>query len=298
MKRTSDHPASPSSVNLTQEHTFDVNVSCDLTLLSLSPAAVTCEDHSQCVMTPPLNSREWQLLIGGKSILRAQFVGEVRYPGMSTDLIWLSDKFSDKFLCFDKMSPHSTLLCRIVSMVMTLREWAHKSLHEDTERPDSFLERFRGPAHNDIQAPPRRSNQSCVGSEADNELRRSTRRYRCWKTQDIWLKHGLQIFLSLWFSVFLSFVRRKWCQIVILSPSDDAYYHWLIVIGTAVFYNWTFLVVRLVSSCSCNNFIANSNPMTTAAIVPPHQWRTSWWVLVSHIDVGLKTHTHTLKNII
>lgn len=41
-------------------------------------------------------------------------------------------------------------------------------------------------------------------------------------------------------------VRKRRCQVVVLSPSDDAYYHWLIVIGTAVFYNWTFLVVRLV----------------------------------------------------
>lgn len=39
-------------------------------------------------------------------------------------------------------------------------------------------------------------------------------------------------------------VRRKKCNIVVLSPSDDAYYYWLMVIGTAAFYNWTLLVVR------------------------------------------------------
>lgn len=32
---------------------------------------------------------------------------------------------------------------------------------------------------------------------------------------------------------------------MVLSPSDDAYYRWLMVIGAAVFYNWTLLVVRL-----------------------------------------------------
>uniref|UniRef100_A0A3B5PR21 Cyclic nucleotide gated channel subunit alpha 2 n=1 Tax=Xiphophorus maculatus TaxID=8083 RepID=A0A3B5PR21_XIPMA len=73
-------------------------------------------------------------------------------------------------------------LCRIVSMVMTLREWAQKSLAEGTERPDSFLERFR----------------AC---------------------------------------------SQRW-KVVVLSPSDDAYYNWLIVIGAAVFYNFTLLVVR------------------------------------------------------
>lgn len=29
--------------------------------------------------------------------------------------------------------------------MVVLREWAHKSLKEEEERPDSFLERFRGP---------------------------------------------------------------------------------------------------------------------------------------------------------
>ncbi|XP_055368363.1 cyclic nucleotide-gated cation channel-like isoform X2 [Betta splendens] len=102
-------------------------------------------------------------------------------------------------------------LSRIVSMVMTLREWAQKSLAEDTERPDSFLERFRGPAHMEIQAPPSRFSRTHTGS--DNEIRQSRR------------------------------MRRK-CKIVVLSPSDEAYYNWLIVIGAAVFYNWTLLVVR------------------------------------------------------
>ena len=60
-------------------------------------------------------------------------------------------------------------------MVMTLREWAQKSLAEETERPDSFLERFRGPAHMDIQAPPSRFSHSHTGSDADNDIRRTRR---------------------------------------------------------------------------------------------------------------------------
>ncbi|XP_061582401.1 cyclic nucleotide-gated cation channel-like [Cololabis saira] len=102
-------------------------------------------------------------------------------------------------------------LSRIVSMVMTLRDWAHKSLAEETERPDSFLERFRGPGNMDMQAPPRRS--SCTGSDVENESRHSRR------------------------------MRIK-CKVMVFSPSDGAYYYWLIVIGVAVFYNWTLLVVR------------------------------------------------------
>ncbi|KAL7395937.1 hypothetical protein ABVT39_025764 [Epinephelus coioides] len=104
-------------------------------------------------------------------------------------------------------------LSRIVRMVVTLREWAQKSLVEETERPDSFLERFRGPTNTDIQAPPSRFSHSHTGSDTEHEIRRSRRK------------------------------RRK-CHVKVLSPSDDAYYYWLMVIGAAVFYNWTLLVVR------------------------------------------------------
>lgn len=68
------------------------------------------------------------------------------------------------------ISVHRVTL-RIVNMVMTLREWAQKSLVEETERPDSFLERFRGPAHMDMQAPPSRFSHSHAGSNGDNERR-------------------------------------------------------------------------------------------------------------------------------
>uniref|UniRef100_A0A7N8YHR7 Cyclic nucleotide gated channel subunit alpha 2b n=1 Tax=Mastacembelus armatus TaxID=205130 RepID=A0A7N8YHR7_9TELE len=38
-----------------------------------------------------------------------------------------------------------SILIRLVNLVVRLREWAHKSLVEEEERPDSFLARFRGP---------------------------------------------------------------------------------------------------------------------------------------------------------
>ncbi|XP_048883292.1 cyclic nucleotide gated channel subunit alpha 2a [Brienomyrus brachyistius] len=98
-------------------------------------------------------------------------------------------------------------MSRLVSMVITLREWAHKSLLEEEEqRPDSFLERFRGP---ELQvAPSRISNSQPDGS--------STKINRPKKKSDVF----------------------------ILAPADDMYYRWLFVIATAVLYNWCFLVVR------------------------------------------------------
>lgn len=54
-------------------------------------------------------------------------------------------------------------------MVMTLREWAQKTLTEETERPDSFLERFRGPADMDLPGPLGRFSPCHSGSEADDK---------------------------------------------------------------------------------------------------------------------------------
>lgn len=36
-------------------------------------------------------------------------------------------------------------LSRVVQLVLVLRNWASKSLHEEQQRPDPFLERFQGP---------------------------------------------------------------------------------------------------------------------------------------------------------
>lgn len=39
----------------------------------------------------------------------------------------------------------ASLHCRIVRLVGVIREWANKNFREEEPRPDSFLERFRGP---------------------------------------------------------------------------------------------------------------------------------------------------------
>ncbi|XP_051903443.1 cyclic nucleotide gated channel subunit alpha 2b [Hippocampus zosterae] len=96
---------------------------------------------------------------------------------------------------------------RLVSLVVRLREWAHRSLIQEQERPDSFLERFRGPELRN--APSRTSNMQtdANGNHAKGVL------------------------------------RKKW-DVFVVSPSDDAYYRWLFVIAAAVLYNWFLVVAR------------------------------------------------------
>ncbi|XP_053297291.1 cyclic nucleotide gated channel subunit alpha 2b [Pleuronectes platessa] len=95
---------------------------------------------------------------------------------------------------------------RLVSLVVRLREWAHRSMVEE-ERPDSFLERFRGP---EMRTAPSRISNTQPDANGNNAK-----------------------------GIF----RKKW-NLFVVSPSDDAYYRWLSVIAIAVLYNWFLVVVR------------------------------------------------------
>uniref|UniRef100_A0A7N8XFI6 Cyclic nucleotide gated channel subunit alpha 2b n=1 Tax=Mastacembelus armatus TaxID=205130 RepID=A0A7N8XFI6_9TELE len=109
---------------------------------------------------------------------------------------------------------------RLVNLVVRLREWAHKSLVEEEERPDSFLARFRGPEVR--KAPSRSSNTQPDGSgnKSKGIFRYATQNH---------CEHGM--------------VTKNWLLFVV-SPSDDGYYRWLFVIATAVLYNWFLVVAR------------------------------------------------------
>ncbi|KAM9385737.1 cyclic nucleotide-gated cation channel-like [Pholidichthys leucotaenia] len=101
----------------------------------------------------------------------------------------------------------SGAISRLVNLVVRLREWAHRSLLEEEERPDSFLERFRGP---ELRTAPSR-NSNTQPDVSDNNAKR--------------------------------IIRKKW-ELFVVSPSDNAYYHWLFVIALAVLYNWFLIVAR------------------------------------------------------
>ncbi|XP_061596914.1 cyclic nucleotide gated channel subunit alpha 2b [Cololabis saira] len=98
-------------------------------------------------------------------------------------------------------------ISRLVNLVVRLREWAHRSLVEEEERPDSFLERFRGP---ELRMAPSRNSNTQPDANGNNAK-----------------------------GIF----RKKW-DLFVVSPSDDAYYRWLFVITTAVLYNWFLVVAR------------------------------------------------------
>nr|XP_031297004.1 cyclic nucleotide-gated cation channel alpha-3 isoform X2 [Camelus dromedarius] len=97
---------------------------------------------------------------------------------------------------------------RLSRLIVSLRAWAARHSHREDQRPDSFLERFRGAELKEVSR--RESHaQAIVGSQEPPD-------------------RG----------------RRKKKDSVVVDPSSNMYYHWLTIIATPVFYNWCLLVCR------------------------------------------------------
>uniref|UniRef100_A0A8C4BCH1 Cyclic nucleotide-binding domain-containing protein n=1 Tax=Denticeps clupeoides TaxID=299321 RepID=A0A8C4BCH1_9TELE len=102
--------------------------------------------------------------------------------------------------CLKKNDPNE-----LSHFLFMLRNWATKRLHDEEQRPDSFLERFRGPELKDL---------SSRGSTAQSSL-------GC-----------------------MDAPRKRKKEIWIMDPSTDLYYRWQTVIAAPVFYNLMMLVTR------------------------------------------------------
>ncbi|XP_063809398.1 cyclic nucleotide-gated cation channel alpha-3 isoform X1 [Pseudophryne corroboree] len=99
-------------------------------------------------------------------------------------------------------------LARLSRFLLTLRNWAMRHLTREDQRPDSFLERFRGPEMKEVSS--RNSNTHSVVENQDR-LQRANRKKR---------------------------------EIFVVDPASNFYYRWLSIISIPVLYNWCFLVCR------------------------------------------------------
>lgn len=97
---------------------------------------------------------------------------------------------------------------RLSRLIISLHAWAARHLHREDQRPDSFLESFRGAELKEVSS--RDSHAlSNMGSQEPPD-------------------RG----------------RRKKKETIVVDPSSNLYYHWLTVIAVPVFYNWCLLVCR------------------------------------------------------
>uniref|UniRef100_A0A672Q1E6 Cyclic nucleotide gated channel subunit alpha 3 n=1 Tax=Sinocyclocheilus grahami TaxID=75366 RepID=A0A672Q1E6_SINGR len=139
---------------------------------------------------------------------------------LSVHLTWLEQKATycikslEVFLFDIFRSP------RLTHFLLMLRNWVSHRLRREVERPDSFLERFRGPDLKDLSS--RGSNaRSSIGLPDRPHKRKSVKK-----------------------KVFL------W----IMDPASDKYYRWLSVIAAPVFYNLMMLVTRACFSELQNSY--------------------------------------------
>ncbi|XP_065533713.1 cyclic nucleotide-gated cation channel alpha-3 isoform X3 [Lathamus discolor] len=99
-------------------------------------------------------------------------------------------------------------MARLSRFVVSVRSWATRHTHHEDQRPDSFLERIRGPEL--IEVSTRQSNiRSFLGIREQP-----------------------------------GGVNRKKKEIFVIDPSSNIYYNWLTIIAAPVFYNWCMLVCR------------------------------------------------------
>ncbi|XP_009881400.1 PREDICTED: cyclic nucleotide-gated cation channel alpha-3 isoform X2 [Charadrius vociferus] len=99
-------------------------------------------------------------------------------------------------------------MARLSRFVISVRSWATRHMHHEDQRPDSFLERIRGPEL--IEVSSRQSNiRSFLGIREQP-----------------------------------GGVNRKKKEIFVIDPSSNLYYNWLTIIAAPVFYNWCMLVCR------------------------------------------------------
>ncbi|XP_027029907.2 cyclic nucleotide-gated cation channel alpha-3 isoform X1 [Tachysurus fulvidraco] len=96
-------------------------------------------------------------------------------------------------------------MARLSHFLYMLRNWASHRLQPEVERPDSFLERFRGPELKDL---------SSRGSNARSSLGHPERPHKRKK--------------------------KPW----VMDPATDMYYRWLVIIAGPVFYNLMMLITR------------------------------------------------------
>uniref|UniRef100_A0A8C2UXP5 Cyclic nucleotide gated channel subunit alpha 3 n=1 Tax=Chinchilla lanigera TaxID=34839 RepID=A0A8C2UXP5_CHILA len=97
---------------------------------------------------------------------------------------------------------------RLSRLVISLRSWATRHFYHEDQRPNAFLERFHGAELQEVSC--RKDNaQSSVGSQESPDRGKG---------------------------------KKK--DAMVVDPSSNLYYRWLMVIALPVFYNWCLLVCR------------------------------------------------------
>uniref|UniRef100_A0A3B3QPH1 Cyclic nucleotide gated channel subunit alpha 3 n=1 Tax=Paramormyrops kingsleyae TaxID=1676925 RepID=A0A3B3QPH1_9TELE len=109
----------------------------------------------------------------------------------------------------------SGAMARLSHFMFMLRTWASHTLTQEAERPDSFLERFRGPELKEVSSRGSQG-QSSTGHPGGPQKRNKVRTAIGDLPKEVW----------------------------IMDPATDLYYSWLTIIAVPVMYNLMMLITR------------------------------------------------------
>uniref|UniRef100_A0A8C5LQY7 Cyclic nucleotide gated channel subunit alpha 3 n=1 Tax=Leptobrachium leishanense TaxID=445787 RepID=A0A8C5LQY7_9ANUR len=130
-----------------------------------------------------------------------------------------------RFLHYEFLFFICLTLFRLTRFLISMRSWAVRHLTHEDQRPDSFLERFRGP-----------------------ELKEVTSRNRVYSPPDKFFSAKISDIFgdSLWtFSAKCNPKNSSTSyKIFVIDPASNLYYRWLSIISVPVLYNWCLLVCR------------------------------------------------------
>ncbi|XP_043928105.1 cyclic nucleotide-gated cation channel alpha-3 [Protopterus annectens] len=161
-------------------------------------------------------------------------------------------------------------LARVSRFVVSLRTWATRHLHHEDQRPDSFLERFRGPELKEVSSR-ESNNQSGLGNPE-----RSGRAKSVWPVANFNVNNSNNTKDNKKKTKKKKKLQKKEKrakdmdndkkdekkedkkdekkedtkkeekkkEVMVIDPASDLYYRWLAIITVPVLYNWCFLICR------------------------------------------------------
>ncbi|XP_068124269.1 cyclic nucleotide-gated channel alpha-3 isoform X2 [Hyperolius riggenbachi] len=150
-------------------------------------------------------------------------------------------------------------VARLSRFLLTLRNWAVRHLVREDQRPDSFLERFRGPEMKEASS--RNSNtHSVVGNQ--ERIDRANSQHTVWAHASFNVNRNNNTDDTKKEQNAVNKDKEqkkedkkdaktddkkeneKKREIFVVDPASNFYYRWLSIISIPVLYNWCFLVCR------------------------------------------------------
>ncbi|KAM5252622.1 cyclic nucleotide-gated channel alpha-3 isoform 1-T1 [Hipposideros larvatus] len=119
---------------------------------------------------------------------------------------------------------------RLWRLIVSLRVWAVRHLHPQDQRPDAFLEHFHGAELKEVSSRESNAQSNVSGQEPDEGRSDKARKEEKEKKEEEGKENCVK--------------RQEKEDTIVVDPSSNVYYRWLIIIALPIFYNWCLLICR------------------------------------------------------